>query len=55
MGWIRSAEELATTSVSLRALEVFNRGACMLSTTETRGALAFDTFCGDIARDGDPC
>jgi hypothetical protein len=51
-------EKLATTSVSvldsLRALEVFNRGACMLSTTESRRALAFDKLCGDIARDGDP-
>jgi hypothetical protein len=54
-----SVEESATISVSVpssvRILEVFNRGACMLSTTESRRALAFNTLWWDVARGGDPC
>jgi hypothetical protein len=50
-----SAEDLATTSVlvldSLGLVESLDRGACMLSTTESRRALAFNALSGDVGRD----
>lgn len=46
-----------TTSVlnSVGGLGSFGRGACMLSTTESRRALAFEALSWSEARGGDPC
>jgi hypothetical protein len=54
-----SVAEMATKPVSvfnsIGVLEVFVRGACMLFTTESRRALAFDALSGDVGRNMDPC
>lgn len=54
-----SVVELATTSVSILnsigVLEIFVRGTCMLFTTESRRALAFDALSWDVGRKEDPC
>ena len=53
-----SVVEWATTSVSILnsigVLEIFVRGACMLFTTESKRALAFDALSWDVGRN-DPC